>query len=690
MSFLLSILSVIGMIGGVWWLARMKRKYEGTNTPLGKWLQWWQKEKHFKIVMEWAVLGIGAWFVAGVFLSFNPHLIPDGREFLSTIQYYHFWEWVSECGTCAFWAPFNGGFPLLGDPSQGVLYPLIAIPVMLFGVINGVKVAIFLAFFSVGMATWWMGALWHLPRWLCQWGAWMVMASGMIAGRLELGDMHTVLSLSALTWWFPSWWYLWHSKSRFAFLPFAWAVGMSLLAARGYHLFGMLFAWPGVVLVSWWLDRDQGKRLLRRAGAALFGGSLLAAPVILPLIHMLPATYKEVDPAFRASQPFGDLLLNFLVANPDFYRSDILGKLPYPHLTFFFIGWIPFLLACYGFAAVFLDNRLWYRRKLVVVWLAWSVLILWESTGQPLRWLVTLVPHTPLANFLAGFRHIEQVAALAVPAIIGLSMIGVEALITQSREWRLDISIGMHSITIPMVVFLALPLVWALRQGWYASGTWLNLVDYPKLPALQFLEEEPEQWVAPPFGVHFWMEPVIAQHLKVLSIQRWRWKAWELPPPRRFLVRSTEPPDVPEGAHMVTLEEGLYGIIEPQAMYAFVAYSDDRQTPCEAEGWGGILEVRCEVLQDGVLWVMEHPWPGWWAKVNGQWQSIESTLPYLHLPVREGEQIIQLRFVPKYELVGGILALAWLLWQMVVVFQHWRGHQVVRSTVGEGLRVDPS
>ncbi len=673
---------LIGIASGLvtlWIFARRKRSSNGG--ALEVWQKKFKRPLHISaeitsLLGEWFIVFLGAWLVAGTFLSLNPSLIPNGREFLSTIHFYHFWDWVSECGTCALWSPFNGGFPLMGDPSPGLLYPLVAVPVMLFGVVSGVKVAIFLSFFSVGLAVWWMGRLWRLSPLLRLWGAWMVMASGLVPGRLELGDMHTVLSVSALVWWFPTWWYLWKHDGRYAFLPFAWAVGMSILAARGYHLFGMFFALLWVALFCLWLAEDK-VRLLRRTGAALLGGVLLASPVLLPLAKLMPYFVKTTDPAFKASQPFGNLLFNLLISDPSFYRSDILGKLPYPHLTFFFVGWIPFLLALYGVIAGFIDPRMRRYRTAVGVLFLWALLFLWLATGQPMRWLVSWLPNSPLVTFLEGFRHIEQVGALAIPPIIGLSMLGVEAMVREMEGWSLSFSVGKQNLAISFSLLLVIPLLFALRQGWKASEAWIHFVDYPdpNSAAMQFLAEAHGQWVAPVMGEHFWMEPTIAQHMKVLGIHRWWWKDWKEPKPRRKLIRSGKEPKPPEGYRLTKLSKGLYGAENPNVNYAYLVLDDGSTVPCEPSGWGGKLEIHCDAQQSGVLWVMEHPWPGWRAEVGGRTQEVPNSLPYIHFPIPAGDEVVRLWFLPTDVFIGLGLAALWILWQL------WLGWRWMRSAL---------
>ncbi len=660
----------LGWLAVFWWFRRWRHLAPlGTQEAAPTWQRWlpwhWPPEAWVR-VLEWGFVGLGAWLSAGVFLNLDPTQIPGGRELPSTIHYYHFWDWIRSCGWCAFWAPFGGGFPILGDPMPGLLHPLVALPVLLWGVTNGIKVAIFLAFLSAGLALWWQGWLWRVRPVVRVWGAWMVMASGMISARLELGDLHTVFSLGALAWMFPAWWYAWQKAGRFAALPFAWALGLGILAARGYHLFGALVTWGALVALMLWIEKAHRRALWTKAWRGLLGAFLLAAPVLLPLARMWPDMVKETDPSFHTTQSLGNLIFNFLIADPEFYRSDLLGKLGYPHLTCFFVGWVPFLLAGYALVVGHLDSA-WRERKWPLGWTAlWAFLLLWVASGQPLRWLIEYLPWPRFQEFLAGIRHIEQIAALAVVPLLTLSMVGAEDLWQRLSQATLQVHIGARQITVSFTVLLLGLLYLPLRTGWQLEESWMYLTEAPDLSrGLDFLAQAGYQWVDPPFGEHFWVEPAVDRHLKVLTtaILRWRWRDWEMPAPRRMLARGV--PEENEADEIVEIEEGLYGLVYQGEEYAFWERPDGTRVPCEAGGWGGQIELRCpEVGGPARLWVMEKAWPGWWAWYDGHWHRLKPEALYLSLASEAPPRTVRLRFLPEASLVGFWVALGWILWQV--------------------------
>ena len=607
--------------------------------------------------VEVALVVLGGLVITRVYLDFRPDRIPGGMELLSEMHYYHFWRWLFQCGPCAFWAPFAGGKPLIAEPMAALGYPPVALPVIFLGVRNGLKVALALVFVVAGLAQWWQLRLWRLRPWIRVWAAWMLMTSGMLAGRLELGALGVTFSLAAAAWLFPAWWYLWQRSGPRAHLPFAVALGLFLLAGRGYIQLAFLLVWPGIAALTYAvLALEARGEFLRRVARALGAALVLAAPVLLPFLRVWGAWYKEVDPAFQTAQPLSTLLLDFVVSNPDFYRSDVIGQLPYPHLTFHFIGWIPLLLAVLAvglYLARPRDEARPVQAATVLLWTAWLAALLALATAQPLRLLIRLVDIPKVAEFLGGMRHVQQVASLSIPLWISLAALAAHLLHDRLSAIRLVFHIRNRSWAIPLALGLGLMLWIALRQGWQASRAWMYLVDAPDLDAeLTFLAQAGYQWVDTPFGEHQWVEPAVARDLKILtSVRRWNWKDWEMPQPRRVLDRHRREP----GTYVfeVVLDEGLFGYELPHATYALVKRGDDAETPCRAVGLGGVVDVHCEAAQSGQLWVYEKSWWGWLASVDGgTWRILSPREDYLTLPLSAGTHTVRLRYFPWDTLLG--------------------------------------
>ncbi len=648
----MSLLLVLALITALdaWWLYR--------RWPWGK------------LWVEWTIVLVGAILVAGPLVNMNPQVIPAGREFLSNIHYFHFWHWLSTCGLCAFWMPFGGGSPILADPFPPLLHPLVALPVLLFGVVNGAKVAVFLSFLSAGLAQWWLGYQWRLHPVARLWGAWMLMASGYISGRFSLGGMHMVVGLGTAAWVFPAAWWLWNHRGRKGYLPLAVALGMLLLAERGYEITALGFS-GGLLLAGRALTgRKWPAEFWQRLGHAVLGMLALAAPTLLPWMRTLGAAAKDIDPEFKTSQSLGKLLVNFVAADPEFYRSPVLDKVPYPELTAFFIDWLPLLLAVVAVVVAWLKAEKQKRHLPVGWWTMWALLILWLATGQPFRWLVHWFPQPALRDLLGGLRHIQQTAALAIPLILALASAAVDEILARAADWKITLASHEVRVALPasLLVIGALFIPW--RNAWLVNQDWFATVDYPKLDAgLDFLAQAGLNWVDAPYGEHYWIEPAFARDLKVLghgagAVVRWHWKDWQAPSPARMLTRHQDEVLDPQRDTVVQVDEGLFGVIHPTD-YAYVQTEGGAHIPCNAAGWGGILILTCTTPEDGDLQVMEKAWPGWWMRVDeGAWQRVARQRPYIGGPLPAGEHTIHLRYIPEEVLLGLLLLFVWLGWHV--------------------------
>ena len=82
----------------------------------------------FQIAIELSLILLWSVFVGREYLDLDPHVVPAGREFGSSIQAHHLWTRVQECGWCALWdGSERGGFPAFVDPLGSSLHPAVMI-----------------------------------------------------------------------------------------------------------------------------------------------------------------------------------------------------------------------------------------------------------------------------------------------------------------------------------------------------------------------------------------------------------------------------------------------------------------------------------------------------------------------------------------------------------------------------------
>jgi hypothetical protein len=601
-------------------------------------------------ILELLILAGWAVFVGLPYLNFDPHIIPAGREFGSAIQTNYLWTQVQKCGWCALWnGNGQGGYPAFVDLHGSMLHPVVMLATLFWGVLKGVKISLVFAFWLGGVAQWWIARQLKVG-WLARmWSAALAMVGGHLAGRMEMGVFGVMFSTALTSLVFGAVLAVWRGKGRRAIVLLGVVIASALLSGQGYIQVGLLFLLP-VILI---LILDRGCRVLpvwKNYLVALVLGLLLAAPLWLPLVHYLPNFGKFMDPEFTSAQPLRYIPLNLVINDPDFYRSEILGKLSFPYLYTLYIGWVPVILAMIGSGMGKRDDRriLWFM-------LGGIGIEFFAASAIPFKWLVNIFPS------LAGIRQPSLMAGLAVPLILGLSAIGLDRVLKLNWPalWiNFSEQITPSRWKIPLQWFLIIPLFFSLKSGYAFSRNWIytdNISDNI-FQLLDGLKTDTLEWVNPPYGDHYYIFAGIEKDLKLSpGIRAWQWKDRELPIPRLEAIREVPPEGMVEVA--VIDQIGIYA--RPDEYYAAVV-DDQLQQPCSATGSGGSITVICNTDQPGKLIVKENNWTGWKAWMDSERVPVIGT-QWLTVNAPAGKHTYQFRYQPWDVPLGLLLCLIGLL-----------------------------
>lgn len=602
------------------------------------------------IFLEWAALFFWAVYVGSPYLNLDEDLIPAGVEFPSSIAANHLWTQVQRCGWCALWNGFQrGGYPAFADMQSSAMHPVVALSTLLFGVVNGAKITLVLSFWFAGLAQWWLAHELGVSRLARLWSAAMAVVGGHLSVRMELGTYGVVFSTSMVSLVYAA---IFSAVRRRNARSAAWlglALASAFLAGQGYMQVGLFFTLPAVLV--FFTDKEfwqyaVWKRLLQ----AVALGCLLAAPFLIPFLHFAPEIYKDIDTEFRAAQPLAYLPLNLVIRDWAYYHTESLGKLPYPHLYGHYIGWIAVLLALVGLA--FPRQVDWRPRAFLAVGVLFAFL---TGSAVLLKALVRIVPA------VAGVRHASQIAGLAVPFLLGLSALGVDAV--RGLKWPAVWIGGADSgptWRASLSWVLLVPLILALNDNLVFNRYWVYSVrvSQPLYDLLEGLRTDSVQWVEPPFGEHAYVEPAIRLGLKISpGIMSWYWKDHDPPVPVLEANRDGAPPNTIE---QVAVIDGIPIYRRQAPPYAAVVH-DGECYACQAQGSGGYLEVICDVPASGRLVVQENAWEGWYVWVDGQRTS---RLPgrWLAVDAEAGRHVYHFRYLPWDAPLGILCALAGIIW----------------------------
>ena len=485
-------------------------------------------------ILELLIISLWAAWVGRSYLNLDPKLIPTGLEFGTLLQNQLIWSFLSKCGSCVMWnGVVNGGAPSFVNIHPVVLHPLIVFTNLIWGGINGTKIALVCALAMAGLGQWWLAKVLKLGTVPRLWSAMLVVAGGHLAGRMEYGIISAVVSTAAVSLVFaPALELALYGRRRSA-IWLGVMLALTVLSAGGYMQIGLLVAIAPAYLVFLLFpadDRPRPRALLRELGVALLVAALFSAVMWVPVVHFWPKFVKELDPNIPGRQNIAYLLFNLVIKDYAYFHSTILEKLPYPFMYINYIGWIPILLALVAWRVLPKNKRLILAFLLVAIGL-----VCLASSGLTFRALALVIPQTASA-----IRHPSLILGLAVPLIIALSAMGLESL-WQSRIAPILVSLVANGKTrvlhLKPIVFaqalLLIPLIWSLYSAGTFASSWLRTdkpgeTDYQIVAALK---TDSAQWVSTPFGEIYWVQIASAMQLKLAYIMRpWTFRDRTTPP----------------------------------------------------------------------------------------------------------------------------------------------------------------
>ncbi len=614
------------------------------------------KHARLNVVLEIGLVLLWTLWVGRAYLNMDPRQWPLGREFGMAIQPHYIWTQLLQCGTCVLWnGGWNGGSPTFVELHAAVAHPLVVVSTVLLGGVNGAKVALLGSLVMAGVAQWWLARAMGVGQVARLWGACLVVSAGHLAGRMEHGTVGLVISTAACSLVLAPALQVARRGRRRDIVLMAVTLALALVAGQGYLQIGLIL---GILpLYTLFFLNSQGDGWAR-ARAFLLGlglTPLLAGVFLVPLAHFWPQFGKELDVTFQTVQPLAYIPFNFVIADSSFYQSTTLGKQPFGYLYMNYVGWIPVVLALIAVRLAPKEKG----RLLLFCGLAIAVALLMAG-GIPFRLLVPLVP-----DLAAGMRSLPVLAGLATPFLIALAAWGLDELL--KRRWPIlafespsgahRLRISTMAIVVPVLVLASLLSVYRFSRGWLSTLP-------PQEMAYQVVDAartESTQWVAMPYGEHFW--PVMAAEagLKLTNVVRpSHWRNRQLPLPYVQAERNLAPP----GELRATIED-IYVVEQAANPYAFVETSSG-VVPCQARAQGGAIEVACDAPAGGTLVVRENAWTGWQAWRDGQRVPLVRDSQWLSAEAPPGRHAYQFRYRPWDVWLGAALSVLGLLLAVVL------------------------
>jgi hypothetical protein len=609
------------------------------------------------VIAELILIGLWAAWVGREYLDFDPTMWPTGRELGLVIRTHYIWTLLPRCGDCVLWNGFfNGGGPAFAELQGAVLHPLVIVTTLLWGVVNGTKVLLVASLMMAGWAQLWLARVIRLSTVSRLWTAAMVVVGGHLAARMEHGVVGLALSTAACSLVIPPALDLAMTGRRRSAVLTAVTLALALLSGQSYLQLGLFMGvFPALAVV--FLIHKTPRRQWIAKGFAISGflAILMTAIFWVPLFHALPFFAKDTDPVLGSVQPLGYLLLNLVIGDVPYYYAGVTGRYPYPYLYANYIGWTAVLLAIVALVRM---PRAPQRRVRQALGLTVGGVYLCAS-AVIFKLLGALAP-----QLVASLRYPTVISGLAVPLILALAGAGLDQLHHRFGRWlssAVHLSEPKRQASLWLLV-IAVPLVGSLRSAYTFSSTWLT--TFPVSPEISeialTLRTPTSQWIAFPYGHHFWAIPALDAGLKVTgAFSPWHWKGRDLPP--AYLKYDWAP---------VTATSPN----APPNTYAYVDMGIPK-IACDARATGGHIDVTCNAALPGTLVVYENRWRGWRVKRDGVAVDLVDN-NWLSVQAPAGEHRYTFRYRPwdvmlglLVTVIGGILSL--VLWRYPVAVLPW-------------------
>lgn len=652
-------------------------------------------------LVEWLILVVVVFFFSqATLLDGNRHQLQQTGEHNESATLPILTEiGLQRYGEIPLWNPYMlTGFPHMGDPINHFWNPLSTIPMMLFGGVNGMKVAIFLSLIAAAMGQWVLAHVLGVRGIFRLWAGLLFALSGGLALFWRLGWYELFVGIAWFPWCFAGLWVALKRQDRLSLVLTALALFMVATTGGGYYplYLGVCLGVMTFILL-YWTPPARRNLIWRRVAIIVLLLVGLSAVYWLPLIDGYRYTGRDAPPDYpqNTSQPILYALFNYVVKDEGWFTADVLGKgVAY---GWFYLGALPMLLLG---LTVWLYSRYPARRRMLAVFGGVLIgILLWHANRYtPVQYLYEWIP------FLYIFRLPNRLLVVATSPLIVLAVLNGQGLLVWSRRWwrGLELAIstrrtGQPAPGLSMVrllnVAVVLVLVWSLNDL-YQVNKKFAMAPHPRNTnaqnALTWLKEQDDSLYYVNIGGNkiFWDWMAYAYELE-MPVLNFRYNRRVLTMDEQYSATSpfaAEPQYIlagqdfpqPPNAQLMSNFQGVNIWYQPDVLpYAFSTTNVNGQitrplvTPQSVRLNGPnqvIVTGRAEGADEHLV-VLVSDYPGWRVWVDGERAEMEAVNGYLGVEMLEGEHTYLFKFHPlKYDLgiVVTVATLAFCLWWTVL------------------------
>lgn len=652
------------------------------------------------LLIEWSLIFVVILAFCSGFLDLSSTNDLPGNE----ADVFQSLDWtlyrsLHDFGQFPLWNPYiQTGLPYVADPMLHLYNPVVTAPVLLFGVKDGFKIALFLSFLLAALGMWWLGAVLKMGRVGRLWVALLYAMSGPPVARFFQGQYLFTLGYAWIPWTIAGLWLVTRTRRKVHVALTALPMALLFFSGNTYYAYYMLFGvglFALTVLLDFKTQRPFVTLHLAPVLALLATGTLafgLIAVQFFPLAEFWPRLSKAANLEQTDSQTVEQILLNYTVPDPQ--RPDAL-KFLRPEEFYAYIGWSPFI------ALLLLPLALWKRDKRPLLFFGLLLLfaIAWIDV-RDMPWS-DLFRRTYLLN---QFRYPTRMLIYGALAIITLAGLGLDTAWNLLRPYRLQESQSVGGylrwlvVTAASVVLGGL-ILWSVGDVFSTNARPTRTREH-YAPAFEVM-----RWLRSYDLSDYYVRSGNDWHAAILSNGLRYLEAWYhfsdirrdddqvntrgvFARPNYVVWSAAAPlqrPEWPDPLPVKNFETHTVYRLPHSLPLAFTAsksqLTDSSQPELKREDVTALtpffpgpndVEVIAPGNPDSLLVLMITRYPGWTVKVNGREQPLENVGGYMAVELQPGTHKYEFAFRPRSFFMGLLVSLLSLGVVVALAVIEWR------------------
>jgi hypothetical protein len=635
-------------------------------------------------VLELLLVFLAVFSFCQSFLNFNrTQELPGNESQMFQALDWVFYNSVTQAHQFPIWDPWiRTGQPNVADPMFHSSNPLVGIPILLWGVQNGFKIALFLSILAAALGMRQLGVALGLSRIVRTWMALMFAFAGQPLAHALQGQYLFIFGFAWIPWSIWGLYQLWRTRRLVYIALSALAMALVILSGDVYYAFYLAFAVVLFVIVV--VLRIHRKRPFVQVDWKMLGAYAAVGVLSLCLvaIHLLPviqfSSSMNMGSGVYGSQTPQQVLLDF--TSKDTYRIDAYTDLPAREEYYAYIGWTPLILALFAPFAF----RPGKRRIIIFALLLLVYVVLWIDLKQ-MPWR----SFYENSQFLLQFRHLLRPLVFGSFAIVLLAGLGLDSL-WQRLNKAMQATMTKHSIV--RTVFISIQGVLVIMM--VVTGLDLYATHQPFLQTevacqreselmTTLVEQDPGEYYTQFFPNNICLKPLLAAGARFLA----PWYAWEdyrqvdgsletrlVQAKQRYTIQPVSDP-APEGAILTAIQTDVYQVYyHPDSLPMAFSVSDvvleqlnngvlrveevNQQLPY-FDGPNKVQVNATGQANERLVVLVTHD-PGWRLFIDDQPAPVLKISGYLAADMLPGTHQYQFIYRPRSYQIGELLSLGGL------------------------------